>query len=216
MSAALARVLMALASSCLGWHGRRWALAMRAELDAATDDGRPLSFALGCLVAACREMPRHEEGRFVLASYLLALGLIIPIAAAQLACATGLPFPFSGGPAPGGVPVWDHGQQLYLASSYLAARPILLALPLLLCLLNLRLAWFLLERDWAGLIRTGSLCAAVTAALLTLEIVLLAGDARTALLAAVLPVELLGVAAAARWHRALRAGIFTTADPLIF
>src|SRR4051812_24139343 len=61
MRAALARALIALATACLGYGRREWALAMQAELEAAAEHDRPIAFAAGCLLAAWREMPRHEE-----------------------------------------------------------------------------------------------------------------------------------------------------------
>lgn len=213
MNQRLARAIIAVAMAALGRSQREWALAMRAELDAAIEDGKPLTFALGCLVAAWGEMPRREEGRFLLASYALVLGLIIPMAAMQLACATGLPLLFSGGEAPPGVPAWDSGQQLYLAGAYLVAKPFLLGIWMLLCVLHLRLAWLLLEREWTGVVRACALCAALTATLVIFNGVLLLADARTVGQAAALGVELLAVAAAAQWDAELCARA-SLADPV--
>jgi hypothetical protein len=206
MTRALARAMMALAISCLGESRRDWALAMQAELEAAMEDGRPLAFAAGCLVAAWRELPRHEEGRFVLANHLLALGVIVPMAALQFACAAGLPFLFVATDALYGVPTLDTTQQLYLAYAFPAAEPALLGLWLLLSLLHLRLAWELLEGDWPRVIRIGCLCAAATATLVIFNGVMLIVSPRTLMQAAALPIELLAIVILARWHARLVAG----------
>jgi membrane fusion protein (multidrug efflux system) len=48
---------MAVADGCMGRHRHEWSQAMLAEFDAAADAGEALSFALGCLLTAWREMP---------------------------------------------------------------------------------------------------------------------------------------------------------------
>ena len=215
MSAPLARAIMAVAAACLGEGRRDWARAMEAELHAAIDEGRPLAFAAGCLIAAWCEMPRHEEGRFVLANYALALGLIIPMAALQFACAAGLPLMVQ---TPGGfygVPTANGVQQLYLSSAYPSAEPALLGLWLLLGLLQLRLAWVLLDGDWPGVIRIGCLSTAATATLMIFYAVMLLPDTGTMLQAAALPVELATVLVSARWHSRLAAALSPDAESLI-
>ena len=72
MTAALSRAVMSLAICCLGESRREWALAMQAEFEAATAEGEAFAFATGCLIAAWCEMPKHAEGRLVLANYALA------------------------------------------------------------------------------------------------------------------------------------------------
>lgn len=195
---------MILAECCLGGARREWALAMQGEFEAAVEAGKPLAFATGCLMASLREMPRQEEGRFVLVNHMLALGVLIPAAGLQLMCAAGSAFPqgsaLHGAPAPG------SAQAFYLADAYLAAVPMLLGLWLLLCALHLRLAWVLLEGDWSGVIRVGSLIAAATITLLVFTGVLLLDDARTVVQAAMLATELGAIAALARWHDRLFSG----------
>src|SRR5687768_1017876 len=80
MRAAASRAVMALAVHCLPAIRRQWANAMLVEFEAASEDGKPLSFATGCLVAALRELPRHQQGRFVITSWLLAITIIVPAA----------------------------------------------------------------------------------------------------------------------------------------
>src|SRR3546814_8724268 len=84
MKTALSRAVMALAVCCMDESRREWSAAMRAEFDAAAPEGRSLSFATGCLVAAWREMLTREEGRYTLTNYALALGVMIPMAALQI------------------------------------------------------------------------------------------------------------------------------------
>lgn len=203
MMAALARALMSLATSCLGESRREWALAMEGEFAAALAEGTPLAFAAGCLMAAWREMPKHEQGRLALANHILALGLILPMAALQFASAAGLPSLFSAKDGLYGMPTLGRTQELYLSAAYLAAQPALLGLWFLLCLLHLRLAWVLLEGDWSRAITVGSLCAAATATLVIFNGVMLVVDGRAIVQAALLPVELLAVVASARRHARL-------------
>jgi hypothetical protein len=216
VTAALAKAVMSLAISCLGESRREWALAMQGEFGAAIDAGKPLAFATGCLMAAWREMPKHEEGRFVLVNYSLALGLIIPMAALQFACAAGLSSLFSAKDGLYGVPALGTTQEPYLSWAYLAAQPTLLGLWLLLCILHLRLAWVLLEGDWSRVIRTGSLSAAVTATLVIFNGVMLVVDDRAILQAAVLPIELMAIVASARWHARLTRALARDASLVIF
>jgi hypothetical protein len=60
------------------------------------DDRRPVAFALGCLIAAGREMSSQWLGRFALANYALALGLLVPMAGLQFACSAGSSYLFAG------------------------------------------------------------------------------------------------------------------------
>jgi hypothetical protein len=206
MTAALARALMSLAISCLGESRREWARAMQGEFGAAIDAGKPLAFAAGCLLAAWREMPRQEEGRFVLANHMLAFGLIVPMAALQFACAADLPFLFPATDSLHGMSAPGSAQGLYFSAVYLAAEPALLGLWLLLCMLHLCLAWALLDGDWPRVVRIGSMSAALTATLVIFDGVLLLVDPRTFLQAAALPIELMAVVASARWHARLVTG----------
>src|SRR5439155_14596231 len=80
MSVTVSRALVALAARSLGPSRRVWAEAMEVELYTAIEDGRPLVFATGCLLAAWRELPAHPEGRLTLARHALAIGLIVPVA----------------------------------------------------------------------------------------------------------------------------------------
>lgn len=201
MMAAVPRVVMALAVSCLGDRRRDWALAMQAEFEAARDDGKPLTFALGCLAAAWREMPMQEEGRFTIASHFLAFVLIIPTAA-LLAWSIVAGFPYSylrQAKAYSWLEV-AGGQTPLLNEATQAAVPSLAALVAFLAALHLRMAWLVLERDWARLAPVGALIAAATVTLTIFTALVFAYCAPALALAAVLAIELMGVAALARWH----------------
>jgi hypothetical protein len=191
---------MRLAARCLCEERAEWARAMRGEFQAATLDGRPLSFALGCLLAAWRQMPTQEEGRFVLANHVLALGLLIPMAALQLACAAGFPFLPLGQSA---ILANGAAQRLYLADAYPAAAPSLLALWLLLGVAHLRLAWLVLERDWQRVVQAASMIIAASATLVIFTVVLFLDGGGAGLQLVLLGVELLGLHQSAAWHARL-------------
>jgi hypothetical protein len=197
MRVAVARAVMSLAACCLGENRRKWALAMQAELETAIDDGRPLQFAMGCLLAAWQEMPAHEQGRFVLANHALALGILIPIAVLQFECLAGLPFLSLG---QGGLIAMLTPGSVYLAGAYHSAIAPVIALWLLLGIGHLRLAWLVLERDWPGVIRIGALTLAASATLVILAMVLFLDDAGIAAQALLLAIELTAIYALARWH----------------
>jgi hypothetical protein len=175
---------------------------MEAEFQAAVDDGRPLAFAAGCLIAAWREMPLQSEGRFVLVNYAFALGVLIPMAVLQFGCA-GLPYLSV---ARG----WGHAllapgsaQQLYLGEAYSAAVLPLLILWILLGVGHLRLAWVLLERDWSAVARVGALTVAASATLVVFTGVLFLDDANVRLQAILLAMELAAICASWHWHERL-------------
>lgn len=200
MTAKLACTVMAMTEACLGDRRRDWALAMRAELEFAIVEGRPLSFAMGCLAGALREMPRHAEGRFALASHAVALGLL-PIAALLIMGTTaGFPFLSSGH---AGIAGWLAGTG--------AAEPLMtpwnrgFAPPLAVLIWGLILGhavmpWFILERDWD---RVGTLAAMNAAATVTLFLfvgVLFLDLAFMVLPMVALAVELGAIWSLYRWH----------------
>jgi hypothetical protein len=193
----LSRALVALAGGCLGDGRRDWADAMAAELEEAIADERPLSFAAGCLVAALRQMPGQAEGRLQLANHALALGLLVPAAFLQFACAIGLS---SGQGGLYGTLAIAGATDPLQAAAQLAALPALLILWLLLGIGHLRLAWMLLERDWTRVARTGALIIGASLTLFLFMGVLLLDATALRLLAGVLAVELGFVLGVARWH----------------
>lgn len=203
MIMALSQALMQLATCSLGQSRREWALAMQVEFEAATKDQRPMAFALGCLLAAWRELPRHSEGRFGLASHAIALGLLMPVALLQFAWAIGLSTGQGGlyNVLPAG-----GSQNPLLASSQLGAMPALLLMWLMLGTGHLRLAWLLLERDWTRVTKAGALIAAGTLTLFLFMELLLFDAGAVLLLAALVAIETMFLLALARWHERIFMG----------
>jgi hypothetical protein len=189
---AVAQAMLALATRCLGHHRRDWALAMREELEAACADGRSLSFAWGCLTAAWRELPRHAEGRYMIASHALAFILVIPTAALLVASLlSGFPYSYLaalGGEAP------------LLSEGNLFALPSLALLLVVVAAAHLRIAWLLLERDWAGVFKLGTWLAAVSVTLLLFTGLVFVTFIFPLALAAALAIELAAIFALARWY----------------
>ncbi|KRC79031.1 hypothetical protein [Sphingomonas sp. Root241] len=201
MTAAVSRAVMALAVCCLGESRREWALAMQVEFETAVAEGKPLLFAMGCLAAAWREMLTREEGRFALTNYALVLGLMIPMAALQIGCALlGLPYLYPGGNGLSGALLEGGAHEPVLRSVYQAAIPSLALLQLLIGLGHLRLAWVMLERDWAGVTRLATLTLAAAATLVLFMGVLFLNGTQALLQGAVLVIELATVWKVARWH----------------
>jgi hypothetical protein len=200
----VSRALMALAAHALGDHRREWALAMQVELEAAHEDGTSLSFAFGCLVTACRELPAHESGRFALASYILALGIVVPVAAMTIASLlAGFPASYLGHVGVHPLLEAGSGHGPLLSEGNRFAVPSLALLVLTMAALNLRIAWLALERDWTRLIAVGAMTAAVNATLLIISIVVFADLVAPLVQVALLAVELAAASALARWHAQL-------------
>jgi hypothetical protein len=203
VKAAISRAVMALAICCLGESRRPWALAMQAEFDEALADGKPFAFAIGCLLAGWREMPGHAEGRFVLSTYTLALGVLLPMAVAQTALALGFSSVLFGGERFDPVLLVGLGHNPLPADIQLGAAPSLLALWLLLGIGHVWLAWVLVEQDWARMIRAGALIGATMATLFIVMGVLLLDLTFVGLQAAALALELAALVAVARRHERL-------------
>ncbi len=189
----LAQVVMVLAVHCLGDRRGDWALAMEVEFETACEDGKPIAFAFGCLTASWRQLPAHEEGRFTIASHLLAFMLIIPTAAFLVARVLGdFPHSYLG-------ELGDHGLPLLSEGNRFAVPP-LITLLVLIAGAHLRLAWVILERDWVRVAATAMLIAAMTVALLILSTIGFNQSAPALIQLAALSVVLAGIGALARWH----------------
>lgn len=201
MMAAVSRSVMALAVCCLGESRREWSLAMQVEFETAVAEGKPLLFAIGCLAAALRELLTREEGHFALTNYALVLGLMIPMAALQIGCALlGLPYLYPGRHGLSGALLAGGAHEAVMRSIYQAAIPSLALLQLSIGLGHLRLAWVMLERDWAGVTRLATLTLATVATLILFMSVLFLNSTQALLQGAVLVVELATVSMVARWH----------------
>ncbi|MFA6113910.1 MAG: hypothetical protein WC729_07950 [Sphingomonas sp.] len=201
MKATVSRAVMALAVCCLDESRREWSAAMLAEFEAAVTDGKPLLFAIGCLAAAWREMLTRERGRFVLTNYALVLGVMIPMAALQIGCALlGLPYLYPGQHGLSGALLEGGTHEGLLRGVYQAAIPSLAFLQLLIGLGHLRIAWVMLNRDWAGVTRSGMRMLAAAATLILFMGVLFLDSTQALLQGAVLAIELAAVSMVARWH----------------
>ena len=162
---ALAGAIMILAGRCLGTARGEWARAMQIEFEAAVPAGRRLPFAIGCLVAACREMPRHREGRLSIASHALALAFLVPMAAMLLLHASRI----GRSAYVEGVVDSAGSRNPFLAGGQMAAAPCLLLLWGMLGAAHLCHAWVLLERDWPRVFNVSAMIVAGTATLACIE-----------------------------------------------
>lgn len=201
MTAILSRAVMLLAVRCFGESRREWAQAMQAEFEIAVAAGKPLGFATGCLVAAWGEMPRHAEGRQVLANYFLALVVLIPMAVLPVALAFGLSSALAPAEPSDGLLLAGASQKNpVLAWPQLGAAPSLVTLWLLLGVAHLVLAWRLVEHDWARAIKVGALIGATLATLFMMMAALALDLTFVTLTTMAIAVELSAIAAAVRWQ----------------
>ena len=213
MTAAVSRAMMSLAARCLGTDRHEWGLAMEAEFQAAADDGQQFAFAMGCLIAAWREMVNHGEGRLVLGNYALALGLLIPMAALQFERAIGLSAIFYGSVSPQGLLALGGGTSPYLVWSQTIALPVLMILWLLLGIAQFCLAWVLVEGDWTRVVKFGALISAVTVTLLLFAVLLMLDPSSFILQALELGIALAALAGAARCQARLLSNASTELFP---
>ena len=208
MTAPVSRAVMSLAVCCMGESRREWALAMQAEFEAAAVEGEPFAFATGCLIAAWCEMPKHAEGRLVLANYALALGLLIPMAVFQFASAIGFSSILSGSGSDA-ILLAGASHNPYAVYVQLNAAPCLLVLWLLLSMGHLTLAWALVDRDWPRVVKVSALIGATMVTLFIVMGVLLLDVTFLISQVPALAVELAALLAAERWH----ARLFASAAP---
>lgn len=207
MKTLLSRAVMAFALCCLGESRGEWAAAMRAEFETAVEEGTPLWFATGCLIAAWRELVTRDEGRFALTSYALALGLMLPMAALQIGCALlGLPYLFPDQQGLSGAMLEGGAHENLLRGVYQAAIPSLALLQLLIGVGHLRIAWAMLERDWDAVTRLATLTLAASATLVLFMTVLFLNGIQALLQGGVLAIELATLVMVAQWHAQLHPG----------
>jgi hypothetical protein len=197
VTAAVSRALLKVAGRCLGTDRQGWALAMEAELEVAIEDGKPFAFAIGCLIAAWREMIQQSEGRLALANYALAFGLVLPTATLQFGQAMGFRMPYE--PLSYGLLV-ATGRNPFLLSSLNSALPGLMILWLVLGGTHVRLAWVLVEGDWPRVIRSGARIAAATTTLTVVAATFTNDLSPLFPQITELGVELAAIMVSARWH----------------
>jgi len=182
---------------------------MQVELKIAIEDGRPLAFAAGCLLAAWRELPARREGRFLLASHAFALGLVLPAAALSLSGALlGYPYLAVGQAGFRGFLAGSSEQLPLLNAGDWAIAPPLTLLVLVLAGSQLALAWFLLERDWLRVFAIGRFNAAALTTLILVTGVLAFGLAPMLVPIGLLVTETLALLVLAQWHDELPAGVW--------
>lgn len=197
----LSRLAIEMAAACLGESRREWAIAMEAELEAAREDGQELNFALGCLLAAWRDLPRHEEGRFLIASYLLAFALPIPIAAAlATSILTDFPVSYLRAIHAFGLTEAAGAQGPLLNEANRSAIPSLAIILAAVAAVQLRIAWLVLERAWTRIAALGTLLAVATLTLVIFCTIAFASYGLSFVQGAALAVELALISALARWH----------------
>jgi hypothetical protein len=199
MTLALARAVMALAARCLGDHRREWALAMEAELDAAAEAGGPLRFAFGCLLAAWREMLAHEEGRFALASHVLAAGVIVPMAGLML-FSVALGFPYLAPHETGNSRLFGSGEPVSINEANLVGLPLMAALTTGLGFGHLLMAWEMLDRDWRRVATLGRIAAAVMVMMVLFSGILFIYETCALPQTAAMVIELAAIGVLVRWH----------------
>lgn len=198
MTARLSRLVLAVAVRSLPTHRRGWGMAMEAEFAATVADRRVLGFALGCLGMAWRMLPTHAEGRGMLARHALAIGLLLPVAAVLLTGVLGGVSGFHAAEIVTHGPAMPAGTGVPVTAANRAGVPGLMILLLVLASGHVRLAWLVLERDWARAVATATFDAAAALTLVACAGVLFLGDPRVLAQAGVALVELLAVHAFAR------------------
>lgn len=200
MTVLLSRALMVMAVRCLGEHRREWGLAMEAEFDAAWRDGQPLRFAVGCLVGALRELPHHESGRFALWSHALALGLMVPIATGLIfGVLFDFPYSYLMQMQAMSLPKGNGDAAMFLHEANRAALPSLALLIVFLGVGHLRIAWDMLERDWARVAVAARANAAITATLAVFTGLVFSSTLPVLIQVTALAVELTVIGLMARW-----------------
>ncbi|WP_315763268.1 hypothetical protein [Sphingomonas sp. Y38-1Y] len=205
-----ARWIVALAALSLGQSRRAWGEAMMAEFEAAEEDGQPLRFAVGCLIGAWRTMPTNEEGRFRLASYVLAIGLMVPVGTALLiAAALGFPFVETRGGVADFLAGGSHPSLLNVGNFTIA--PSLCAVMLALALCHLPLAWWTLDGNWRGVAAMTRFGAAAITTLAIVTTLVALNPLPLLMPLAALGVELAGIAVLIGWQATLTGEAIGTA-----
>lgn len=167
MIATLSRCVMTLAIAGLGDRNREWGLAMQGEFEAAIDDGRPLFFAFGCLLGAWRMRLADPDGRFALASYALAVGLILPLASVlAVGAIVGFPYLDFAQDNVVGILAVDGAPTTLLDDGNRAAASSLSMVVFLLAGTSVLIAWAILDRNWVRVAAVERLTMAATLTLL--------------------------------------------------
>jgi hypothetical protein len=167
MIAMLSRCVMALAIAGLGDRNREWGFAMQGEFEVSIDDGRPLVFAFGCLLGAWRMRLADPDGRFALASFALAVGLILPLASVlAVGAIVGFPYLDFAQDNVVGILAVDGAPTTLLNDGNRAAASSLSMVVFLLAGTSVLIAWAILDRNWIRVAAVERLTVAATLTLL--------------------------------------------------
>lgn len=208
MRSELARYVMALAVRSLGTQRSDWAAAMEAEFETAAEADEPLRFALGCLVSAWRDLPFEEEGRFVIASHVLVLGVVLPVGILLLTSVT-RGFPFLALDRFNAIGLLGRGApSFFISAGNATGLPLMALLTVALGVGHARMAWLVLERDWVGVATLASLGAALLITMVTFSSIFFLFDASALPQAAVIAIELGAIWLLPRWHNEVSAAHF--------
>jgi hypothetical protein len=198
-----ARALMNIAAASLGKTRRDWALAMEGEFEASVEDGKPLAFAIGCLTAALGDLTTHREGRFLLMSYVVVLGVLLPLSAFFLsAFLIGFPFLDDTDVLLAGPSAASSTRSL-LNEGNTSAAPALALLVLALTGLLLLVGWAVLNRNWRQAQIMVQLSASATITLSLFTGVIFLEPSATLKLFIALAIEVAAVWILASWHEHL-------------
>ncbi len=122
---------------------------MQGGFEASIADGEPLSFALGCLLAACRARLADPDRRLALASHALAVGLILPLAAVLAVDAiVGFPYLDFAQDNVVGILAVGGASSTLLDNGNRAAASSLSIVVFLLAGTSVLIAWAILDRNW--------------------------------------------------------------------
>lgn len=199
MSDALARLLMALATRWLGDERRDWAEAMHAEFHEAADAGEGLSFAAGCLSSAARAMLARPEGRFAVATHVLAVGVLVPMAGLLLVSAA-LGFPYLAFETVGAGALGSGWPHAAVNAGNRSGVPLLALLTGTIGIGHVAVAWALLEQDWERVARFARIGAAMLATMVAFSAILFLYDPCALPQLGIVGGELALLWLAVRWH----------------
>lgn len=201
MNKPLACLAMRVARALWGPDHADWARAAEAELALAVPKDEALRFATGCLLAAARALPATGSGRHRLATYGLALGMIVPLAAIELGCAVlGLPYLFPGGAGLPGAILAGREHLSLIGGTYQTLVPLLSLMLIMLAIAQLALAWALLERDNGSVERCRALLLATSITLFLFMAGFALDASQVVLLGAVLAAQFGAVALLGHWR----------------
>ena len=204
MIIALSRGVMRIAIRCLGDRRREWGLAMQGEFEASVADGQPLSFAIGCLLGAWRTRLAERDGQFALASYGVAIGVILPLAAV-LAVGAIVGFPYLDFAQGNVVAILSlHGAPATLLDDgNRAAAPSLSLAVFLLASTSVLIAWGILDRDWVRVAAIERFMAATVSTLILFVGLLGLDESRMVLPILLLVAQHIAILVLMQWHRRL-------------